>query len=70
MKAIKLTLIIFISALVLNFIRNGRTFHIAKSLPFSNAPEKVGIYDWACVAVLIILAWGLYRIKRNSRDDE
>ena len=69
MKAIKLTLIIFISALVINFIRNGRTFHIAKSLPFSNAPERIGIYDWACVVVLLILAWGLYRIIRNNKDE-
>ena len=70
MKAIKLILIIFISALVINFIRNGRAFHIAKALPFANAPERIGIYDWACVAVLAILAWGFYRIKRNSDDDE
>jgi len=70
MKAIKLVLIIFISALVINFIRNGRAFHIAKALPFANAPERISIYDWACVAVLVILAWGLYRIKRNSDDDE
>lgn len=70
MRAIKLVIILFISALVINFIRNGRTFHIAKSLPFANAPEKVGIYDWACVAALAILAWGFYRIKRNSEDDE
>ena len=70
MKAVKLILIIFISALVINFVRNGRTFHIAKSLPFTNAPESISIYDWACVAVLVILAWGLYRIKRNGEDDE
>lgn len=69
MKAIKLILIIFISALVINFIRNGRTSHIAKALPFANAPERISIYDWACVAVLVILAWGLYRLKRNSEDN-
>jgi len=69
MKAIKLTLIIFISALVINFIRNGRTFHIAKSLPFSNAPERIGLYDFACVAVILIMAWGLYRINKNSKDE-
>ena len=70
MKAIRLVLIIFVSALIINFIRNGRMFHIAKALPFSNAPEKIGLYDWACVAVLAILVWGFYRIKRNSDDDE
>lgn len=69
MRAIKLAVILFISALVINFIRNGRAFHIAKSLPFSNTPERIGIYDWACVAVLVILAWGLYRLKRNSDDE-
>ena len=69
MKAIKLVLIIFISALVINFIRNGRMFHIAKALPFSNSPERISIYDWACVAVLVILAWGLYRLKRKSDDE-
>ena len=70
MRIIKLVLILFISALVINFVRNGRTFHIAKALPFSNAPERISIYDWACVAVLAILVWGFYRIKRNGEDDE
>ena len=69
MRIVKLVLIVFISAVVINFIRNGQTFHIAKALPFANAPEEIGIYDWACVAVLFICAWGLYRIKRNSEDD-
>ena len=70
MRIIRLAVILFISAVVINFIRSGRTFHIAKALPFSNAPERITIYDWACVAVIAILAWGLYRIKRNSEDDE
>ena len=70
MRIMKLALILFISAVVINFIRDGRMFHIAKALPFSNAPERITIYDWACVAVLAICAWGLYRIKRNSEDDE
>jgi len=65
MKAIKLCLIIFISAIVINFIRSGQTFHIAKTLPFSNSSEEIDIYDWACVAALVIIAWGLYRLKRN-----
>ena len=69
MRIIRLALILFISALVINFIRNGRMFHIAKALPFSNAPENIDIYDWACVAVLVILVWGLYRLKHNSDDE-
>jgi hypothetical protein len=69
MRIIKLVLILFISALVINFIRNARIFHIAKALPFSNAPERISTYDWGCVAVLAILAWGFYRLKRNSDDE-
>ena len=69
MRIIRLVLIILICAIVINFIRNGRMFHIAKSLPFANNPENIGIYDWAGVAVLVILAWGLYRLKRNSEDE-
>ena len=70
MKAIKLCLIIVIAAIIINFIKTGQGFHIAKSLPFSNAPDKVSLYDWAGVAVLIILAWGLYRIKHMDDDED
>jgi hypothetical protein len=70
MRAIKLVLILLISAVVINFIRGGRMFHIAKALPFSNAPERISLYDWAGVAVLIICAWGLYRLKRNKEEEE
>ena len=70
MKAIKICLIILISAIVINFIRSGQTFHISKSLPFSNGSERIDMYDWACVAVLVILAWGIYRLKRNDENEE
>ena len=65
MKPVKLCITILIAAVIINFLRDGRTFHIAKVLPFSNGPEKTGIYDWACVIVLIIIVWGLYRLKKR-----
>ena len=68
MKAIRLCLIVLIAAVVINFLRDGRTFHIAKSLPFSNAPERVGVYDLAGVVMLVICIWGFYRLKRNRRQ--
>lgn len=70
MKAIKICLIILVGAVVINFFRSDRTFHIAKSLPFSNSHERVGMYDWAGVAALGIIAWGIYRLNRKSEDDE
>ena len=70
MKAIKLCVIIVIAAIIINFMKAGLGFHIAKSLPFSNASDKVSLYDWAGVAVLIILAWGLYRVKHMDDDKD
>ncbi len=67
MKAVKLCLIVLIGAIVVNFIRGGRGFHIAKSLPFSNAPEPISQYDWAGVVMLVIAAWGLYRLNRRKK---
>ena len=70
MKAIKFFLILFITAVVVNFIRGGQAFHIAKALPFSNGSERIGMYDWACVVVIIIFAYGIYRLKRNSENED
>ena len=67
MKAVKLCLTIVIAAVVINFIRAGRTFHIAKVLPFAGGPETIPLYDWAGAIMLCIFAWGLYRLKRNRR---
>jgi hypothetical protein len=68
MKAIKLCLIIVIAAVVINFLRDGRLFHIAKTLPFAGGPERISQYDWAGVIMLIIFLWGLHRLKRNKRQ--
>ncbi len=67
MKPIKLCLIILIAAVVINFFRDGRLFHIAKSLPFAGGNERISQYDWAGVIMLVIFVWGLYRLRRNRR---
>jgi hypothetical protein len=68
MNAIRLCLILFIGAVVINFLRDGATFHIAKTLPFANGPEPIDLYDYAGVAALAILAWGLYRLNRKKEE--
>jgi len=70
MRAIKVILIILVASIVINFIKSDRTFHIAKSLPFSNSQEKIDMYDWAGVAALGIIAWGIYRLNRKRDGDE
>ena len=68
MKAIRLCIILLIGATIINFLRDGRMFHIARTLPFAGGSETINIYDWAGVAVLIILAWGFYRLKHMDDD--
>jgi hypothetical protein len=70
MRAIKLCVIILITAVVINFLRDDRSFHISKVLPFAGGRESISIYDWASVAALAICAWGLYRLKRNQDEDD
>ena len=70
MRAIKVILIILIASIVINFIKSDRTFHIAKSLPFSNSQEKIDMYDFGGAAALGVIAWGIYRLNRKREDDE
>ena len=71
MRAIKVVLIILIASLVINFIKSDRQFHIAKCLPFTNSHERVDKkYDWAGVAALGIIAWGIYRLNKKNDSEE
>lgn len=41
------------------------------SLRWSHAiGAAVSLYDWASVIILLILAWGLARLKRNKDGDD
>ena len=70
MKAIKLCLIILIAAVIINFFRNGRLFHIAKTLPFAGGNERISQYDWAGVIMLIIFALPLSAQESNKKTQE
>ena len=69
MRLIKVCLTILTAAVVINFIRAGEMFHLAKILPFANRHDDVDFYDWAGVVVLVIFVWGLYRLARNNKDE-
>jgi len=69
-KVILIVLIVLIASIVINFIKSDRAFHIAKSLPFSNSQEKIDKYDWAGVAALGIIGWGIYRLYRKREEEE
>lgn len=71
MKPINIILVILIGSIVINFIKDDKAFHIAKSLPFANGSNFPSpLYDWAGVVALGILGWGLYRLNHRNRDDD
>lgn len=68
-RTIYLTLIVILVCSLVNFIRGGADFHIAKVLPFCSG-RPVSLYDWAAVAMFIITVWGLNRLRRQEGDSE
>jgi hypothetical protein len=67
MKIIKITLIIiFISALI-NAVRLGDDYPIVQALPFLGRGRPL-IYHIAGIAVLLITAWGLHRLRKNRKQ--
>ena len=69
MKTFKITLtIIFISILV-NSVRLGWNFPILHTLPLLGGPRPL-IYQVASIFVLLITAWGCYRLRKNRNKDK
>ena len=69
MKAAKIILIVlFLSALIC-FVRGDLTFPIVQTLPFMGGPRP-GKYEVAAVILVILLLWGLARVKRLHNDSE
>lgn len=69
MKTLKIVATILIAAAILNFIRAGRTFHLAKVLPFCDG-EPVNTYHWAGLIMCGIALWGYCRLKNGSKDED
>jgi hypothetical protein len=65
MKTLKITATILIAAALLNFIRDGRSFHIAKVLPFCDG-RSVNTYHWGGLIMCAIALWGYFRLKNRS----
>ena len=69
MKAIQILVVLLLTFTLLNFIRAGADFHIAKIIPFCDG-EPVSIYHWAGLIVAVIFCWGLIRLFRRDEDDD
>ena len=69
MKLIQLTLIILVAAAAFLFITNGEIFHLSRILPFCSGGGIDMPYEIGCLVMLGLFCWGLYRLKRNNRDE-
>lgn len=70
MKPIAVTLIILITACLLNFIKKSvDNFHIAEIFPFFDGREVKPEYAIGGIVMLLILLWGILRLNRRTDDD-
>ncbi len=69
MKLIQLTVILLIAAAVFSFMTNGEIFHLSRVLPFCSGRGIETPYEIGGLVMLGLFLWGLYRLKRNNRDD-
>ena len=67
MKAASVVLIVVLIACFISFLRAGAGFPIVRCLPFCGG-HRPGGYDAAAFALLLMIPWGLGRLRR--RDDE
>jgi len=68
LKTIKIVLVVLVVALLINFVRGGDHSHITEALPFCSGGEP-SFYDFGATAMLVLLFWGLRRLKRLDRDE-
>ena len=65
-KHLQIALILLLTLGILKFIRGGQGFDIRSVIPFMSGRD-ISIYDWAGLALLIIVAWGLVRLRRFGK---
>ena len=64
-RMILATLIVIFSCVMINWVRGGdNAWHIVQSLPLLGG-YRPSIYDVAGFVMLLILVWGIRRMKRN-----
>jgi hypothetical protein len=70
MKLIKITLILLIGGCIYRFVTSGKSFHIARTLPFCSGEPVNRMYEIGGLVMLGLFFWGLYRLNRNTKDDD
>jgi len=69
MQAASIVLVAVFAACLINFVRSGDSFHIARVLPWCGGHEP-SAYDTAALVMLLLIPWGLGMLRRNSEDPD
>lgn len=67
MKCLKVILVLIICFAFINFVRDGSDFALPRILPWCSG-YRPGTYDLAAVILLILLVWGVSRLRRFGTD--
>ena len=69
MRPVAIVLVVLLAAVAINFLRAGAGFPIVRCLPLCGG-HSPGIYDIGAFALLLMVPWGLARLRRNRDDDK
>ncbi len=67
MKCIKLTITLAIGIFLIQFVRQGESFHVARCLPFCDG--EITLYDYGALACILIFIFGMGQMNRDDEDD-
>jgi len=69
MKTAVIIFIILLTTGFIGYLRGGDSFHLARILPFCGG-FKPGFYDAAAIILLLMIPWGLYRLRMRDKEPE
>ncbi|MCG7853504.1 MAG: hypothetical protein MIO92_13375 [Methanosarcinaceae archaeon] len=70
MRLIQTTIIILVAVTVWLFVTDGAVFHISRVLPFCSGDDIDWRYEAGGLIMICLFLWGLYRLRRNGRQDD
>ncbi len=68
MRIVKIVVCAWIVLSLMNWARGGSSFSILEALPFVQRQDSLSAnYEWAAVAMLLLLAWGYAKLNERKR---
>ncbi len=68
MKPLQLAITLAIAIVLIQFVKIGESFHLARCLPFCD--KEITIYDFGAVAFILIFVCGIMRMNRSDAEED